>query len=243
MKKILLSLLLAFSVLAPAAFANEGPEIAPQAWSFDGLRGTFNKDQILRGYTVYTGVCMNCHSMKYISHRDLTRVGFTEEEATTLAKNLSMTLDQKLITAQDDETAKATFGKVPPDLSLMTKARAGLADYVYAVLTGYSEDPDLINQMLPTGLPPGAHFNKAFPGHAIAMPQPLNSADMVTYHDETKATIPQMAKDVTTFLEWASDPEMETRKRLGVYVLLYLIIFVVLAYLTKRAIWKRVKGH
>jgi ubiquinol-cytochrome c reductase cytochrome c1 subunit len=239
----LLTLLLATWFLIPGSFASEAAELPAQNWSFDGLHGKFDKDQILRGYSVFTGVCMNCHSMKYVSHRDLTRVGFTEEEATTLAKNLNMTLDQKILTAQDDETAQATFGKVPPDLSLMTKAREGLADYVYAVLTGFSEDPDLIERDLPGGLPAGAYYNRAFPGHAIAMPPPLNSNDMVTYHDETKATIDQMARDVTTFMEWAAEPELQERKSMGVYVLLYLIIFVVLAYLTKRVIWKNVKGH
>jgi ubiquinol-cytochrome c reductase cytochrome c1 subunit len=229
--------------LFTVAHASEAPALEKQQWSFQGLRGSYDKDQILRGYTVFTNVCMACHSAKYVSHRDMMRAGFTESEVQALAKNLNVTLDQKLLTAQDDQTAVETFGKVPPDLSLMTKARAGLSDYTYAVLTGYSEDPELIAHTFPQGLPAGAHFNKAFPGHAIAMPNPLTGPDMVTYHDQTPASVEQMAKDVTLFMQWAAEPERVERQHMGLFVILYLIIFTALAYLTKRVIWKDVKGH
>lgn len=243
MTRLFLALTLLLALATGSASANEGPAVAAQQWSFQGIRGKWDKDEIYRGYTVATQVCLACHSFKYVTHRDLMRVGFTESEVTTLAKALNMKIDDKLLTAQDDATAQETFGKVPPDLSLMTKARAGLADYVYAVLTGYSEDPAVIKEYLPGGLPAGAHFNKAFPGHAIAMPSPLGGDDLVTYHDGTKATQAQMAHDVTTFLQWTAEPERVERQRLGVFVLIYLGIFVVLTYLTKRAIWKDVKGH
>lgn len=240
LKHLLLITLLAFG--AATAHAEEA-EIAPQQWSFTGIHGKWDKNEIYRGYTVATQVCLACHSFKYVSHRDLMRVGFTESEVQTLAKALNMGVDDKIMSAQDDATAQETFGKVPPDLSLMAKAREGLTDYIYAVLTGYSEDPALIKQDLPAGLPVNAHFNKAFPGHAIAMPSPLSGDDMVTYADGTKATVPQMAHDVTTFLAWTAEPERIERQQLGLFVLLYLAIFTVLAYLTKRAIWKDVKGH
>lgn len=245
MVRILLTLLLItghWSLITPVQ-ANEGAPLTPQKWSFTGLHGKFDKDEIYRGYTVATQVCLACHSFKYISHRDLMGVGFTESEVQTLAKALNMTIDQKLITAQDDATAQETFGKVPPDLSLMNKARNGLADYVYGLLVGYSDDPEVIKHSLPAGLPAGAHFNKVFPGHAIAMPNPLASEDLVTYHDATKATVPQMAKDVTTFMQWTAEPERIERQHLGLFVLLYLVIFCGLAYLSKRVIWKDVKGH
>lgn len=244
MTRFLLALSLLATTLAPAAFAaGDAPAIEKQQWSFQGLRGSYDKDQVLRGYTVFANVCMACHSAKYVSHRDMMRAGFTEAEVQALAKNLNMNIDQKLLTAQDDATAVETFGKVPPDLSLMTKARAGLADYTYAVLTGYSEDPELIAHTFPQGLPQGAAYNKAFPGHAIAMPNPLTGPDMVTYHDETPASVEQMAKDVTLFMQWAAEPERVERQHMGLYVILYLVIFTVLAYLTKRVIWKDVKGH
>ncbi len=243
MKRSILALTLLATALVTTPFASEGVKVEKQQWSFQGLRGSYDKDQVLRGYTVFSNVCMACHSAKYVSHRDMMRAGFTESEVQALAKNLNMNIDQKLLTAQDDATAVETFGKVPPDLSLMTKARAGLADYTFAVLTGYSEDPELIAHTFPQGLPQGAHFNKAFPGHAIAMPNPLTGPDMVTYHDSTPASVEQMAKDVTLFMQWAAEPERVERQHMGLYVILYLIIFTALAYLTKRVIWKDVKGH
>jgi ubiquinol-cytochrome c reductase cytochrome c1 subunit len=243
MTRLLLTLI-ALLPMAVVAYANEAEaELPAQKWSFEGVRGKWDKDEIYRGYTVATQVCLACHSFKYVSHRDLMRVGFTESEVTTLAKALNMKLDDKLMTGQDDATALETFGKVPPDLSLMTKAREGLANYVYALLTGYSEDPAVIAHALPGGLPAGTHFNKVFPGHAIAMPNPLTADDLVTYHDGTKATVGQMSHDVTTFMQWTAEPERIDRQNLGVFVLIYLAIFTVLAYLTKRAIWKDVKGH
>lgn len=229
--------------LPTLALANEGPTLEKQTWSFTSPRAAWNKDEIYRGYTVATQVCMTCHSFKYITHRDLMRAGFTEKEVQTMAKGMDKGLDDKLLTAQDDETAKSTFGKIPPDLSLMNKARAGGANYVYGVLTGYSEDPDTIRHLLPGGVPEGGNFNLAFPGHAIAMPNPLTGPDMVTYHDGTSATVPQMARDVATFMQWTAEPERMERQRLGVYVLIYLAIFTVLAYAAKRLIWKDVKGH
>ena len=244
MKRSFLALtLLATSLLVAAPYAAEGPALEKQQWSFNGLRGSYDKDQILRGYSVFTNVCMACHSAKYVSHRDMMRAGFTEAEVQALAKNLNLTLDQKLLTAQDDQTAVETFGKVPPDLSLITKARAGLSDYTYGILMGYSEDPELIHHSFPQGLPQGSSYNTAFPGHAIAMPNPLTGPDMVTYHDATPATVEQMSKDVTVFLQWAAEPERIERQHMGLYVILYLVIFTLLAYLTKRVIWKDVKGH
>lgn len=231
-------LILTLALLASTAAANEGSALAKQDWSFSGLRAGWDKNELYRGYQVYTQVCMACHSAKYVSHRDMMRAGFTEAEVQALAKGLSMGLNDKFKTGLDEETAIGSYGKMPPDLSMMNKARQGLADYTYAMLTGYSDDPEALHHALPNGVPEGAHFNTAFPGNAIAMPNPLPNADMVTYHDGTKATVEQMAKDVTVFMQWTAEPERFDRNHLGVYVLLYLAIFTVLAYLTKRAIWK-----
>lgn len=228
-------------LLATGAHANEGAAVAKQQWSFDGVRGHWNKDELYRGYTVFTQVCMACHSAKYVSHRDLMRVGFTEAEVNALAKAMNIKPDDKLMTGLDAATAQETYGKVPPDLSVINKARAGLADYTYALLTGYSEDPEEMAKLKPEGVPDGAYFNTAFPGHAIAMPSPLNGPDLVTYHDETKASVEQMAHDVTTFLQWTAEPEKVDRQHTGVYVLLYLLAMLVLAYIVKRVIWSDVK--
>lgn len=240
MKNLLLAL--AFAFTATFAHAAEDEGISHQKWSFEGVNGKWDKAELYRGYTVATQVCLACHSFKYVTHRDLMRAGFTENEVKTMAAALKMDINDKFITGLDSETAVGSYGKVPPDLSLMPKAREEGADYVYSVLTGYSEDPAVIAEHFPSGLPANAHFNKAFPGHAIAMPQPLQ-ADAVSYEDGTKATLEQEAHDVATFLQWTAEPERIERQHLGVYVLLYLVIFTILAYLTKRAIWKDVKGH
>jgi len=237
--------LLALSLIgiSTAAWANTGEIRIPERtdWAYKGVRGTWDKAEIYRGYQVATQVCLACHSFKYVSHRDLMRVGFTENEVKALAKNLNMGVDDKLLTALSPDDAQATYGKVPPDLSLIARARQGGGDYLYALLTGYSEKPEVIKEYLPGGRPENAHFNLYFPGHAIAMPSPLGSAGLVNYTDGTDASMEQMAHDVVTFLSWTAEPERIDRQHLGVYVLLYLLIFVVLAYLTKRAIWHGVK--
>jgi ubiquinol-cytochrome c reductase cytochrome c1 subunit len=238
--KTMLSLALLAGLMLPALGHAQEAEVPHQAWTFEGLRGTYDKKEVYRGYQVFTQVCMNCHSAKYVSHRDLMKTGFTEPEVATLAKALNMKVDAKLLTALSPDDAIGSYGKVPPDLSMMAKAREGGADYIYAVLTGYSDDKAEIAKDLPGGLPPNAHFNRAFPGHAIAMPPPLTGPDLVKYDDGTKATVEQMAHDVSTFLQWTAEPERIERQHLGVYVLIYLGIFLVLTYFTKRAIWRDV---
>jgi ubiquinol-cytochrome c reductase cytochrome c1 subunit len=245
MRKLHVALLIAAWSLPFGAWAagGEGPELPKMAWSFEGLRAGWDKDELYRGYTVATQVCLACHSFKYISHRDMMRVGFTEAEVQTLAKALNLDVNAKLISGMDEATAKETFGKVPPDLSLMNRARPGGADYSHALLTGYSDDPAVIAKYLPNGVPVGANFNKYYPGFAIAMANPLSGPDLVTYHDGTAASVEQMSRDVSVFMQWTSEPERFERNHMGVYVLIYLIIFTLLAYATKRVIWKDVKGH
>jgi cytochrome c1 len=237
--KALFSLLLLLGATAHAA--GTGVPLPEKDWSFEGLGATWDKDQLYRGYKVATQVCMACHSFKYISHRTLMdKASFTEEEAKALAAEMNMPLDAKLISGLDETSAQESYGTTVPDLSVMNKARAGLADYVYALLLGYGDDAAEISHALPEGVPEGAYYNRYFPGYAIAMPSPLAGPDMVTYHDKTEASVAQMAEDVTYFMQWTAEPELMERKNLGVYVLLYLLIFTLLAYLTKRAIWKDV---
>ena len=139
--RLLLLLLMALG-LTPMAHAAGGNIAIPQkAWPFQGIRAAWDKDELYRGYTVATQVCLACHSFKYVSHRDLMRVGFTEAEVKKLADALQKGVDDKLLSGMDEATAKDTFGKLPPDLSVMNIARAGLADYTYALLHGSSEDP------------------------------------------------------------------------------------------------------
>ena len=226
----------------PFVHASEAPHIEKQDWSFKGLRGDWDKAQLLRGYEVATQVCLSCHSFKYVSHRDLMRVHFSEEEAKALAANANIDWNAKMVSMLSPADAKESYGKEIPDLSIMNKARHGGADYVYALMTGYKDlSEEEMHHYFPDGMPEGANFNMAFPGHAIAMPKPLNEGQ-VEYRDGTEATVEQMAHDVAYFLQWTAEPELIKRKRLGVYVLLYLVIFTGLMYAWYKQIWAPIKA-
>ncbi len=240
MKKIYGFLTLLIFISTSAFAAGAGPSVPKNNWAFEGLPTNWDKNQLYRGYTVATQVCMSCHGIKYLTHRDMIDVGFTEAEVKTLASNMEIGINDKLKSALDDETAKELYGKSVPDLSIINRARPGLANYTYALLTGYTENEEEIAKIFPDGIPEGAYYNRYFPGHAIAMSPPLMNG-LVDYHDTTDASVEQMAKDVTYFLQWTAEPELIERKKLGVYVLIYLIIFTLLAYLAKNAIWRDVK--
>lgn len=254
MRSLALAAVAAAALLAPA-HAAEAPSIPSQKWSFAGLMGTFDRAAVQRGFQVYKEVCAGCHSMNLIHYRDLGPpgingsggIGFNADEVKALAAEVEVTdgpndagemfqrpgrpADKlKAPFANANAARAANNGALPPDLSLMTKARVGGPDYVYALLTGYGDAPAGVTLM------EGMNYNKAFPGHQIAMPPPLNP-DQVSYADGTKATVEQMAHDVTTYMAWAAEPELEARKRLGVKVILFLIILSGLLYIAKRKIW------
>lgn len=235
MRIFLLTLALLVSAVSPVMAAGAGVKAPKQEWSFEGVRGDWNLEQILNGYTVATQVCLACHSFKYISHRDFTRLGFSEDQAKVLAADFGVELNDKLVSALSAEDSQATYGKIVPDLSVMTKARPDGVNYVFALLTGYKQAPAGFE------VAEGGYYNEYFPGHVIAMPAPLVSDGMVTYRDGSSPTIEQMARDVTAFMAWTAEPERVDRQRMGVYVLLYLIILSVLLYFYKRRIWKDVK--
>jgi ubiquinol-cytochrome c reductase cytochrome c1 subunit len=234
MKHLLIAVAALGFVASTAHAAGGYPPVPKNEWSFQGIRGKWDPVEILRGYEVATQVCLSCHSFKYFSHRNLIGAGLTEEQAKTLAAKLDMDLNQKLMSGLSDEDAKETYGGPVPDLSVMTKARPGGVDYVKALLLGYTDAPE--------GMDVGnGYYNKYFPGYIIAMPNPM-SEGQVTYTDsDTQATMEQMAHDVAAFIAFVSEPELIDRKRLGVYVLLYLIIFTALAYALKNAIWRDIK--
>ncbi len=236
---------------ATGAEAAEGITLPTQSWSFSGIFGTFDRAAAQRGYQVYKEVCSACHAMKQIRFRDLAALGFNEEEIKALAAEIEVTdgpndegqmfqrpgrpSDRfKAPFANDKAARAANNGAYPPDLSLMVKARKGGPDYLYAVLVGYSEP-----KSGEITVPEGMHYNEYFPGHLIAMPKPLNP-DQVTYADGTKATVEQMARDVTAFLAWTAEPEMEYRKALGVKTILFLILMAFLFYGVKRKVWAEV---
>lgn len=234
MKK-LFSLLTAFALVAGNVFA-AGPaiELPKQPWTFQDVRSDWDKATIYRGYQVATQVCLSCHGFKYIKHRDLMKVGFTENEVKKLAGEMDISIDDTFKAAMSEEDMVEVYAKVLPDLSVMNKARPGGADYVHALLTGYEDAPSNFD------MPETGYYNKYFPGHVIAMPAPL-SEGQVEYFDGTNATVEQMSKDVTYFMQWTAEPELTARQQLGVYVLLYVFILTILLYFTKRRIWRDIK--
>jgi len=254
MKKILVFTLLGCIAFMPVAYASgsEHDTVPPhQDWPFDGYRGTFDKGALQRGFQVYKQVCSACHSMKRIAFRNLAALGYNEEEIKALASEYTVIdgpndegemferparpSDHFPSPYPNEQAARyVNNGALPPDLSLIVKAREYGADYVYGILTGYEEPPHDVKLLA------GQHWNKYMPGHKIAMPLPL-SDDMVSYGDGTPTTLEQYAKDVAQFLTWAAEPEMEDRKRIGVKVLLYLFAFAGIMYAVKKKIWSNVK--
>jgi len=231
-----------------AALAAEGPKVEKQEWSFDGIFGRYDRAAAQRGFAVYNDVCSACHSLGLLHYRDLEKIGFSEDAVKEIAAGKSVQdgpndlgemyerpgrpSDNFVPPFPNDVVARlANNGALPPDLSVIVKARKGGPDYIYGVMTGYADAPEGFN------LSPGLFYNTAFPGHQIAMPPPLVD-DMVEYADGTKATVPQMSHDVVTFLTWAGEPEMEPRKKLGLKVMLFLGLLTAMLYAVKRKVWE-----
>ena len=221
-------------------------------WSFSGITGTFDRASQQRGLQVYKEVCAGCHGMRLLAYRNLKAIGYNDNEIKAFASENSVnTLNDdgevverearpsdKFVSPYPNEQAArvANGGAYPPDLSLIVKARSDGANYLHALLTGYVDAPD--DQKIPDGM----YYNKYYPGKLIGMPQPLYE-DGVEYADGTKATPNQMAKDVTAFLAWAAEPEMEDRKRLGISVILFLLVLTILSYLAMKQIWAPIKNR
>jgi ubiquinol-cytochrome c reductase cytochrome c1 subunit len=238
---------------APAcvsAYAQEEtPTPPPQIWSFSGIFGTYDRAALQRGFQVYQQVCSTCHSMNQVSYRNLEAIGLTPGQVRAVAANVQIPTvnDQGQPTTRqglpsdhfkdpypNPQVAIATFGVVPPDQSVLVNAREDGSNYIYAILNGYRDPPAGF------ALPAGKFYNTYFPGHSIAMPPPLQNGQ-VTYADGTTASVPQMAHDVVTFLTWASNPEMEERKRMGVKITLFLLFMTGLTYAVKRKVWSDVE--
>ena len=221
-------------------------------WSFLGLTGTFDRASQQRGLQVYKEVCSGCHGLRLLAYRNLKAIGYNDDEIKAFASENSVDsfnddgevverearASDKFVSPYPNEQAAraANGGAYPPDLSLIIKARSDGANYLHALLTGYVDAP--AEQKVPDGM----YFNKYYPGKLIGMPQPLYE-DGVEYADGTKATPDQMAKDVTAFLAWASEPEMEDRKRLGISVILFLLVLTILSYLAMKQIWAPIKNR
>jgi ubiquinol-cytochrome c reductase cytochrome c1 subunit len=237
------------SLFTGTAFAQEeAPPPPHQQWSFEGVFGTYDQAALQRGFQVYKEVCSACHAVKHLYYRDLTEIGYSDDQVKGLAAQVQVTdgpNDQGEMYqrpgrpsdpipspfANDNAARAANNGALPPDLSLIVKAREGGPDYVYAILTGFKDAPKDVK------LNANMYYNEYFAGHQIAMPPPLTADGQLTYADGTKATIPQMAHDAVTFLAWAAEPNLDERHRMGAKVILFLVIAAGVFYAAKRRIW------
>ena len=248
---ILISLGISFS-----ANSAEKVDLMTTDWTFKGLFGKFDRASLQRGYQVYTEVCAACHSMKYLSYRNLMEEGgleFSEAQAKAIAAQFEITdgpnsegemfqrpakLSDKFVMPYPNAKAAqaANGGAYPPDMSVLAKARKGGVDYLYSLLLGYEDPP------IGVSLDEGVHYNKFMYGNKIKMPKPLED-DLIEYSDGTPATEEQMAKDVVTFLMWSAEPHLEARHKMGFKAIIYLTILTLLVYLSMRKIWSRVKSE
>ncbi len=228
-----------------------------EKFTFDGPLGSYSKPQLQRGLKVFAEVCSACHSMKLVSFRDFTALGYSEDEVKAIAKGWktetpSINPDtgepatrpsipaDKIPSPYPNEVAAraANNNALPPDLSLMAKARHNGPAYIFSLITGYQDQPaELLKKFPDAKTPNGLHYNPYFANLNLAMTPPLTSEGQVTFDDGTKATVPQMAKDVASFLAWSAEPKMEARKSAGWAAMLFLLIFTGLAYLSYRNIW------
>ena len=249
----LLSLLLTGTNYVNSA---EKVELLKTDWSFKGLFGKFDRGSLQRGYQVYTEVCASCHSMKYVSYRNLAEEGgpeFTKEQVKAIAANFEIVdgpnsdgemftrpakLSDKFVNPYENVKAAqaANGGAYPPDMSVLAKARSGGVDYLYSVLLGYEDPPSGVT------LDDGVYYNKYMYGNNIKMAKPL-SDDLIEYSDGTVASEEQMAKDVVTFLMWAAEPHLEARHKMGFKAILYLIILTTLVYFSMKKIWSRIESE
>ena len=234
--------------------AENNEKLLTTDWTFKGPFGKFDRASLQRGYQVYQEVCASCHSLKYMSYRNLSEEGgpeFSVQEAKAIAANFEILdgpnpegemftrparLSDKFAMpyANEEEAKSANGGAYPPDMSVLVKARSGGVDYIYSVLLGYEDPPnDII-------LDDGVYYNKYMYGNKIKMANQLSDG-LVEYADGTSATVEQMSKDVTTFLMWAAEPHLESRHRMGFKAIVYLIILTVLVYFSMKRIWSRIE--
>ncbi|QNE30800.1 cytochrome c1 [Sphingomonas sp. NBWT7] len=252
------------------AISNPAPETAEHEFHLhpnniglpsEGLFGKFDRQQLQRGLKVYQEVCAACHSLKYVSFRDFEELGYSEGQVKAIAQGWP--IEQPSVNPDTGEAATrknvasdrvpspypnevaaraANNNALPPDLSLMTKARHDGANYVGSLLTGYRNQPaELLRKFPDAKTPQGLHYNPYFANLNIAMPPPLTSDGQVTYEDGTKPTRQQMADDVAAFLTWTAEPNLETRHAAGFATIIFLLIFCFLTWGTYQNVWRNIK--
>ena len=235
--------------------AENTEKLLSPGWSFKGFFGKFDRASLQRGYQVYTEVCSACHSMKYLSYRNLYEKGgpeFSKEQAKIIASqfevidgpnndgemfNRPARLSDNFVGpyANDQAATAANGGAYPPDMSVLVKARKGGADYIYSLLLGYEDPPEGIS------LDDGVYYNKFMAGNKIKMSNPL-SEGLVIYSDGTASTEEQMAKDVVSYLAWAAEPHLEDRHKIGFRAMVYLFIITILVYFSMKKLWSRIES-
>jgi ubiquinol-cytochrome c reductase cytochrome c1 subunit len=221
------------------------------ALASDGPLGKFDRQQLQRGFQVYKEVCFSCHSLRLVAFRDLAALGYTEAEVKAIAAGFQVPgIDPNtgedalrpglptdyfpLVYPNDIAAAAANNNAIPPDLSLMTKARHDGAAYVYSLLTGYQNPPANLPEANRPGT--GLYYNPYFPNLNLAMAPPLADGQ-VTYSDGTRASVAQMSKDVAAFLVWTAEPKLEKRLQTGWPVLGFLLFATILGFLATKQIW------
>lgn len=258
MKNFLVLIFMLFSFTAFAAVEKEG-EISTKAlhpqklkWTFDGFFGSVDKASAQRGFQVYKEICSSCHGLKLVAYRNLQDIGFLEEEVKYIASQAlvvdgpdeegemfdraGLPSDRILGPYANENQARASNGgALPPDLSLIIKARHDGGNYVYSLLTGYKKAPFGFE------MTEGKHYNPYFEGRQIAMQAPITDDEQVDYKDGTYAAKEQMAIDIVNFLQYAAEPEMEARKKMGIRTMIFLLILFGLLLAAKRIIWRDVK--
>jgi len=247
----------------PAPLASEEFHLKPKALHLasDGPFGTFDNRQLQRGFQVYSEVCSACHSMKLVSFRDLKEIGYNDAEVKKIASDWKVQTPSINPDTGEASTRKplpsdtipppfpnevaaraANNNALPPDLSLITKAREGGAAYVYSLLTGFQPQPaELLKKFPEAKTPPNLHYNPYFANLNIAMPPPLTTDGQVQYEDGTKPTVDQMARDVAAFLVWTAEPSLARRHAAGLAVAIFLLIGTILGYLAYQNIWHDAK--
>lgn len=234
--------------------AEHGLHPPEYGWPHNGMFETFDHASIRRGFQVYREVCSQCHSLDRIAWRNLVGVSHTTSEANAMAEECEYDdepddqgepkkrpgkLADYLPGPYPNEQAAAASnqGAVPPDLSLIVKARHGGCDYIFSLLTGYPEEP-------PAGveLPPGGNYNPYFAGGSLAMARTLFDG-LVEYEDGTPATTSQMAKDVVTFLNWTSEPEHDERKKWGLKAIILVSSLYLMSVWVKKFKWQPIKNR
>jgi ubiquinol-cytochrome c reductase cytochrome c1 subunit len=246
---------------APLAAEEFHKHPKPLHLASDGPLGKFDNQQVQRGFQVYSEVCSACHSLSLVSFRDLKGIGYNDAEIKKIASDWKTQVPSINPDTGEPATRKAlpsdhfpspfpneiaaraaNNNALPPDLSLITKAREGGAAYVHSLLTGYQNQPaELLKKFPDAKTPPNLHYNPYFANLNIAMPPPLTSNGQVTYADGKPATVDQMAQDVSAFLVWTANPELNRRHAAGQAVAIFLLFATILGYFAYRQIWHEAK--